>query len=189
MENLIFLSDSIWHFQFGLLICKLNFTEISWRNSVISFYSFPVSISSGKRPYPKIHKEEPSWLITLSTHKSPNKFRKFCDKHKHINTECLLLHSGSNLLYWSQGSGKPLCHFYEGKIFSSSLAFGVTNYSAFFFFFFFSSTFCIIILPSFLLRKQASKAFQWWVANWWDLSIWGLYYLLPFHKIPLGSKS
>lgn len=157
MENLILLSDSIWHFQFGLLICKLNFTEISWRNSVISFYSFPVSISSGKRPYPKIHKEEPSWLITLSTHKSPNKFRKFCDKHKHINTECLLLHSGSNLLYWSQGSGKPLCHFYEGKIFSSSLAFGVTNYSAFFSFSSFPLPFVLLFCLPFSLGSRLPK--------------------------------
>lgn len=71
-----------------------------------------MNISSGENLFPKSNKEELSWLITLSTQKSPNKFRKFCDKYTCINTEGILLLYGSNLSYWNQG------FFYEGEIVS-----------------------------------------------------------------------
>lgn len=97
---------------------------------MISFYSFPVHISSGESPDPKINKEEPSSrLITLITPKAPNKFGKYCDKHKRVNAKHVLLNSGSNVPFWSQGFGTLSCHFYEDETVSRVLAFRVSIHS------------------------------------------------------------
>lgn len=97
-------------------------------------------------PYPKINKEELFWLITLSTHKAPKKFRKFCDDTS-INTECFLLHCGSNLPYWSQGSGTLCAIFTKVKLLAVPWHWGLAIILSFFHFFFsppFELLFCLL---------------------------------------------
>ena len=88
-----------------------------------------MNISRGESSYPEINKEELSGLITLWTYKTPSKFRKFCDKHKYTNLEYILLRFRFHLTYQSRGFGTLGCHFYEGKISSSAVAFRVSIHS------------------------------------------------------------